>query len=181
MEQYLAMLVVVVVAAAFSGVSYLKKKKMYPACDRFAEAYCELTNRLLDDHGTKACLLTEAIDGGLFRVYPIDEQPKTIRAALQKTIDDGMMITLRELFLLRDDIQAQASNGSFAKDKYSAITNQVFESLSAYLVIVQSPSQLISKKNLDQFHYVLQQQSHIRNITLAAIVSRPCAARIALS
>ena len=179
MEQYLAILVVVVVAAAFYGVSYLKKKKMYPACDRFAEAYCELTDRLLDDLSTQARLKTEAMPGGLFRIDPIDAQPEAIRAALQKSIDDSVMTTLRELFLLRDDIQAQASNGSFSKDKYNAITNQLFESLNAYLSIVQDPTQLISEKDLDRFHYVLHKQSHIRSVALAAIVSRPCAARIA--
>ena len=81
---------------------------------------------------------------------------------------------------MRDEIQSQASNGSFAKDKYNAITNQVFDSLNAYLSILQNPTQILSQKDLDQFHYVLHKQKHIRNITLAAITSHACAAEIAI-
>lgn len=180
MEKYLAMLVVALVAAAFYGVSHLKKKKMEPACDKFAEIYCELTDRLLDDHGTNQSLLTDSMDGSLFCIRPIEEQPEALQTVLKKPIDDAVLSSVRELYFLRDDIQAQASNGSFSKDKYNAITNQVFDSLNAYLAIVQNPTQLISKKDLEQFHFVLQKQKHVRNRTLAAIVSGACAARIAI-
>ncbi len=181
MEKYLAMVVVAIVAAAFYGVSYLKKKKMYPACDRFAQTYCALVDRLLDHLDTAETLQTEQLDGMLFRIFPIEDQPERIRAALSKQIDDSVLSSMRELYFLRDDIQAQASNGSFSKEKYNAITNQVFDSLNSYLSILQDPNQLISKNELDQFHYVLQKQKHIRNTTLAAIVSRPCAEQIAIS
>ena len=180
MEKYFAILVVAVVAAAFYGVSYLKKRKMYPSCDRFAEEYCKLADRLLDSHGTSEHLLGESLDGGLVRILPLQEQPEAIQSALQKPIDEAVLASVRALYFLRDDIQAQASNGSFSKDTYNAITNQVFDSLAAYLSILQNPSQLISQKDMDQFHYMLQKQSHIRNVTLAAIVSRSCAVRIAI-
>ncbi len=39
MDQLLAILLVGVVAAELYGVSYQKKKAMYPDCDRFAEEY----------------------------------------------------------------------------------------------------------------------------------------------
>jgi len=180
MEKYLAMLVVAIVAAAFYGVSYLKRKKMDPVCEKFAEAYCELADRLLQGHGTDQSLLTESLDGGLVRILPVEEQPEEVRAALLRPVDDAVLASVRELYFLRDDIQAQASNGSFSKDKYNAITNQVFDSLNIYLVILQDPTQLISRKDLEQFHFVLQKQKHIRNRTLAAIVSAACAARIAI-
>ena len=181
MEQFLAILLVAVVAAAFYGVSLLKRKKLDPACDRFAQTYCALADRLLENHGTQAKLATEALDGGLFRILPMLAQPEELRRALQKPIDDAMLASVRELFLLRDQIQSEASNGSFAKDKYNAITNQVFDSMNAYLSILQNHTQLISQKDLDQFHYVLQKQKHIRNVTLASIASRACAAQIAIA
>jgi len=181
MEKYLAMLLVALVAGAFYGVSYLKKKKMDPICDRFAETYVALMDRLLDGHGTQESLMTETLDGGLLRILPLEEQTQEIRTLMQKSIDEAVLASVRELYFLRDDIQAQASNGSFSKDKYNAITNQVFDSLNAYLAILQDPTQLISRRDLDQFQYVLQKQKHIHNKTLAAIVSGPCAARIAIS
>ena len=180
MEKYLAMLLVALVAGAFYGVSYLKKKKMEPVCEKFADVYCELADRLLPGHGTQQSLLTESLDGGLFRILPAEEQQEEVRAALLRPVDDAVLASVRELYFLRDEIQAQASNGSFSKDKYNAITNQVFDSLNAFLAILQDPTQLISKKDLEQFHYVLQKQRHIRNKTLAAIISGTCAVRIAI-
>jgi len=179
MEKYLAMLIVAAVAAAFYGVSYLKKRKLYPVCDRFAEEYCGLADRLLGHRSIQQSLATETLDGGLFRIQPIQNQPEEIQEALKSPIDDTVLASVRSLFLLRDEIQAQASNGSFSKEKYNAITNQIFDSLNSYLSIVQDQTQFLSQNDLDQFHYMLHKQKHIRNTTLAAIVSRSCAARIA--
>lgn len=181
MDKYFAMLIVAAVAAAFYGVSYLKKRKMYPLCDRFAIEYCDLADRLLQHSFTQQSLATEKMDGGLFRILPIQDQPEEIQNALKRPIDDEVLASVRNLFLLRDEIQAQASNGSFSKDKYNAITNQIFESLNSYLSIIQDQTQFLSQNDLDQFHYVLHKQKHIRNTTLSAIVSRLCAARIAVS
>lgn len=180
MDQLLAILLVGVVAAAFYGVSYQKKKAMYPDCDRFAEQYCELANRLLDDTTDISQLKTTPLSGGLYQIQPLEQQPDEIRKALQKTVDTEMLTILRELFLLRDEIQAKASNGSFAKDKYNAITNQVYESINLYLSILKDPSQVLSQKDIDQFHYFYQKQQHIRNVTLRAIVSNDCALKIAI-
>ena len=180
MENYLAMLLVAAVAAAFYGVSYLKKKKLFHACDRFADTYCELADRLIDNRNLQSTIATQTLDGGLFRILPLEEQPLEVRAALQKQMDEPLLASVRELYLLRDEIQAEASNGSFSKDKYNAITNQVFDSLNTYLSILKDPMQIISQKDLDQVYYVLQKQKHIRNITLASVVSRPCAERIAI-
>ncbi len=180
MGQYLAILVVAVVAAAFYGVSYLKKRKMHPYCDKFALRYCEIADSLLKERNGKADLNVETLDGGLFRVRPPEQQPESIRAAMQKSIDETVLGNLREMYFLRDEIQSQASNGSFSKDKYNAVTNQLFDSLNTYLSIVKDPSQLISAKDLDQFQYFVQKQAHIRNVTLNSIVSRDCAARIAI-
>jgi hypothetical protein len=48
------------------------------------------------------------------------------------------------------------------------------------LAIVKDPMQVISEKDLDQVHYFLHKQSHIRNVTLRAIISRDCASQIAV-
>ena len=180
MEKYLAMIVVAVVAAMFYGVSYLKKTKMYPNCDKFAQLFCELADRLLVEPDGKANLNVETLDGGLFQIRPSEEQSESIRNAMQKPLDDEVMSALRELFFLRNEIQAEASNGSFSKDKYNAITNLLYDSLNTYLAIIKDPSQYISAKDLEQFHYYFQKQTYIRNTTLPAIVSRACAARIAI-
>ena len=181
MDQFLAILLVVAVAAAFYGVSLLKVRKMHPLCDQFATTYCELADRLLDDKNITSGISVEKLDGGWNRIRPLEQQPEPIRAALRKTIDDSVIDTMRDLFFLRDSIQSQASNGNFSKDKYNAITNQTYNSLNTYLSIVKDPSLLFSDKDLEQLNYFLQKQIHIRNVTLPYIVSRSCAAKIAIS
>jgi len=179
MEQFLAILVVAVVAAMFYGVYYLRKIKLYPVCDRFARCYCDIADRFITDPNEQVSLNVEALDGGLFHILPLEQQPEAVRAALQKPVDDELLKSLRELFLLRDEIQAQASNGNLSKDKYNAVTNQLFDSLNLYLSVVNDPSQVLSSKDLKQIHYFLQKQKHIRTVTLPSIVSRSCAASIA--
>ena len=90
-----------------------------------------------------------------------------------------MLSDLRDLFFLRDEIQSQASNGNFSKDKYNAITNQLFDSLNLYLSLLNNPTQVLSTKDLDQIHYFLQKQTHIRTVSLPSIVSRACAESLA--
>lgn len=179
MEQFLAILVVLVVAAAFYGVSYLRKRKLIPICDQFARRYCEIADRLLIGTGEPVSLSVTEMGGGLCQLCPIDQQPQPAQAALQRSVDDEMLSGLRELFFLRDEIQAQASNGNFSKDKYNAITNQLFDSLNLYLSIVKNPAQVLSIKDLQQIHYFLQKQKQIRNVALPSIVSRSCAESIA--
>lgn len=180
MDQFLAILLVLAVAAAFYGVSLLKVRKMHPLCDRFAAQYCELADRLLDERNIVSSLNVEKLDGGMNRLRPLNQQPEALQKALQKPIDDTVINAMRELFFLRDSIQAEASNGSFSKDKYNAVTNQVYESLNTFLAIVKDPSQSFSDKDLDQIHYFLQKQAHIRNVTFPSVVSRACAANIAI-
>lgn len=181
MERYLAILVVLIVAALFYGVSILKKRRLTPLCDRFAFTYCALADRMLDDLNCKETLRVDTQDGGLIRIRPLAEQPEALQAILKKPVDDSALAEIRELFFLRDEIQSHASNGSFSKDKYNAITNQLYESLHTVLSVVKNPSQIISQKDLDQIHYFINKQAHIRNITLAAVVSRACGARIAIA
>ena len=180
MEQFLAILLVAAVAAAFYGVSYLKKRSMHPDCDRFALQYCELADRLLDETNIASELRVTPLSGGLYQILPLEQQALAIQKALQKPIDPEMLTLLRELFMLRDEIQSKASNGSFAKDKYNAITNQVYESINLYLSVLKDPSQVLSQKDIDQIHYFYQKQQHIRNVTLRAIVSNDCAEKIAI-
>lgn len=96
------------------------------------------------------------MSGGLYQILPLEQQALAIQKALQKTIDPEMLTLLRELFMLRDEIQSKASNGSFAKDKYNAITNQVYESINLYLSVLKDPSQVLSQKDIDQIHYFYQ-------------------------
>ena len=180
MEQFLAILVVVVVAAAFYGISYLRKRKLYPVCDQFAKRYCELSNHLLAGLDAQTNLSVLPSDGGLYQLRPLEQQSQAVQVALKKSVDDEILAGLRELFFLRDEIQAQASNGNFSKDKYNAITNQLFDSLNLYLSILSNPAQVFSKKDLEQIHYYIQKQAHIRNVTLPNIVSQSCAASIAV-
>ncbi|MEA4939254.1 MAG: hypothetical protein VB091_06680 [Christensenella sp.] len=179
MEQFLAILVVLVVAAAFYGISYLRKKRLYPTCDQFARRYCEIADRLLADVDEQVNLQVVSLDGGLCQLKPLEQQSKAAQAALQKSVDDAMLSDLRDLFFLRDEIQSQASNGNFSKDKYNAITNQLFDSLNLYLSLLNNPAQVLSTKDLDQIHYFLQKQTHIRTVSLPSIVSRACAESLA--
>lgn len=180
MEQYLAMLLVAAIAATFLLVSYYRKLKLYPVCDRFATRYCELADSVLDDLAGTANLRVDVLDGGMLCMKPFEEQPYAIQALLKKEVGGDALAIMRDLYMLRDDVQTHASNGSFSKEKYNAITNQLFDSANTFFSIITNPEETFSKKDLDNFHYYLNKQKHIRNITLPSIVSKSCQAAIAV-
>ena len=180
MEQYLAMLLVAAVASILLLVSYYRKRKLYPICDRFAARYCELADSVLGDLSGAANLRVEVLDGGMLRMRPIEQQPPEIQEVLKKEVGDDALAIMRDLYFLRDDVQAHASNGSFSKEKYNAITNQLFDSANTFFAMITNPEDTFSKKDLDDFHYYLNNQKHIRNVTLSSIVSKTCKAVIAV-
>jgi len=179
MDRYLAILAVAAMAAIFFLISYYRKRKLMPACDRFAMRYCSLADSVLPNDSAAARLNVEALGGGLMRVRPMEEQSEIIREILGKPVDDEILAAIRELYFLRDDIQTRASNGSLSKDRYNAITNQLFEAANTFFLILNEPDATISQKDLDNFHYFLNEQKHIRNVTLPSIVSKSCGATIA--
>ncbi len=180
MDRYLAILVVAVIAAAFFLISYYRSWKLMPTCDRFAECYCDLADSVLTDDSVQASLKVEVLGGGLLRIRPMEEQTVLIREIFSRPVDDDILAAMRELYFLRDDIQSRASNGSLSKNKYNAITNQLFNSANAFFSMIAHPEETFSKKDLDNFHYYLNNQKHIRNVTLSSIVSKKCRAVIAV-
>ena len=181
MEQLYALLIVAATAGIFTLIHYYRKRKVFPLCDKFAARYCELTDRVLGGLPCEAELAVEAIGGGLLRLKPAGEQPEEIQALLNVPVDETVKSMLRELYFLRDDIQSHASNGNLSKDKYNAITNHIFDTVNCFLAVISRPQDPISQKELDNFHYCLHMQKHIRNVTLPAIVSKDCAKAIAVS
>lgn len=181
MQQLYALLIVAATAGIFVLIHYYRKRKVFPLCDKFAARYCELADRVLPGLDCEAELAVETIGGGLLRLKPAEEQPPEIQAVLRAPVDDAIIAMLRELYFLRDDIQSHASNGNLSKDKYNAITNHIFDTINSFLAVVSHPQDTISQKELDNFHYCLHMQKHIRNVTLPSIVSKDCAQTIAVS
>jgi hypothetical protein len=161
-------------------VSYYRKRKLYPICDRFAARYCALADSVLDDLSSTAKLKVEALGGGMLKMKPFEQQPPEIQTILEKQLGNDVLESVRDLYFLRDDVQSHASNGSFSKDKYNAITNQLFDSAKAFFSIITSPKEIFSQKDMDNFHYYLNKQKHIRNVTLPSIVSKTCRDKIAV-
>ena len=176
-----ALLTVAAMAGIFVFISYYRKWKVNPICDKFATRYCELADLVLPDLSCTAELAVEAIGGGLMRLKPLEEQPPQIQALMRKPADEVVIKLLRELYFLRDEIQAHASNGNLSKDKYNAITNQTYDTANIFFSVISHPEDTLSQNDIDNFHYYLQRQKHIRNVTFPSIVSKACAAAIAVT
>jgi hypothetical protein len=181
MTQMLSLLTVAVMAGVFLLISYYRKRRMHPLCDRFAGRFCELADGVLPHLECGASLLVEPAGEGALRMRPPVQQPEEIRAVLGHPVGEDDLEALRDLYFLRHEIQSHASNGSLAKDKYNAITNQLFDSVNTFLAIINHPEATFSQKDLDNFHYFLQKQKHIRNVTLPSIVSKTCGSAIFVS
>jgi len=181
MSELLAVPIVAVMAGIFLLISYYRRHKMHPVCDRFAERYCQLADSVLPELECGESLLVVSAGNGALRMRPAAQQPECIRTVLAHTAGEDALEALRDLYFLRHEIQSHASNGSLAKDKYNAITNQLYDSANTFLAMINHPDTTFSQKDLDNFHYFLQKQKHIRNVTLPSIVSKTCGAAISVS
>lgn len=175
-----ALLTVAAMAGIFVFISYYRKWKVYPICDKFAARYCELADMVLPDLSCADELAVEGIGGEMLRIRPIEEQPPQIQVLMRNSVDEAIIKLLRELYFLRDEIQSHASNGNLSKDKYNAITNHTYDTANIFFSVIAHPEETLTQKDLENFHYYLHKQKHIRNVTFPSIVSKACAEAIAV-
>ena len=99
-QNELGMLLVLAVACAIIGISYLHKRRAQPFVDRFAQTYCETVSYVLGDMGEyrDARLATEETESGNLRSAPLEQQSRPIRMLLEKGVDERTIELLRAMF-----------------------------------------------------------------------------------
>lgn len=84
---WLGVLLVLAVAGALIGISYLHKRRAQPYVDRFAQTYCKTVAHVLGDdedaYRDVRLAAVETEDGNL-RAAPLEEQSEPMRALLER-------------------------------------------------------------------------------------------------
>lgn len=177
------MLLVLGVAGALLGISYLRKRRVEPCLDAFAEAYCEAVDHILGDPRAlqSAWLATETTADGLFRLAPMDRQPMALRTLFEKGVDAYAMERLQTMYDQRSKAQEVLSGINMLGKRINPVLNNTFDLINESLSLLHKPDVTFDQKSLDRFHYFLHKQQHVRNVALASIVSTRCKQRIAVT
>src|SRR5699024_8128354 len=93
-------LLVLAVAGALIGISYLHKRRAQPYVDRFAQTYCETVAHVLGDGDAYRDVRLAAVEteDGNLRAAPLEEQSEPMRALLEKGVDERTIELLRAMF-----------------------------------------------------------------------------------
>lgn len=180
-NNWVGMLIVAVVAFSILGISAYRKRRIDPQLETFAQAYCEAADHVLGGpHRMEgAWLATETTADGLLRLAPLDQQPEALRQLLQQGVDDYVMERLGVMHAARCKAQETLSGINFFSKRINPIVNTTYDQINEFLTLVLHPDVVFDQKNLDQFHYFLHQQGHIRNVALGSVLPEHAKQKIA--
>ena len=176
-QNELGMLLVLAVACAIIGISYLHKRRAQPFVDRFAQTYCETVSYVLGDMGEyrDARLATEETKSGNLRAAPLEQQSRPIRMLLEKGVDEHTIELLRVMFDQHGEVNKRLSGLNLLGKRIIPQLSQAFILLNDALTLIKDYQTVeFTKKNLDRFHLFLNDQPRVRADLLVPIVSQKC-------
>lgn len=180
MEGLISALVIAAVAAVILLLTNVRIKRVQRHTDAFADAFCAFSDAVLPHAWSREKLSFITLENGTLSLAPVAEQPEDIRAALEQ----GVSAAAKEQLLRMADAHRQAREylGGFnlISGKYQRILSNVETLAKCCFAVAEHPETPVTKKELENFQLFFNRQAHLRNVTLAAIVSEACQKRISI-
>ena len=176
-QNELGMLLVLAVACAIIGISYLHKRRAQPFVDRFAQTYCETVSYVLGDMGEyrDARLATEETESGNLRAAPLEQQSRPIRMLLEKGVDEHTIELLRVMFDQHGEVNKRLSGLNLLGKRIIPQLSRAFILLNDALTLIRDYQTVeFTPKGLERFHLFLHDQARVRADLLEPVVSPAC-------
>lgn len=176
-QNELGMLLVLAVACAIIGISYLHKRRAQPFVDRFAQTYCETVSYVLGDMGEyrDARLVTEETESGNLRAAPLEQQSRPIRMLLEKGVDEHTIELLRAMFDQHGEVNKRLSGLNLLGKRIIPQLSRAFILLNDALTLIRDYQTVeFTPKGLERFHLFLHDQARVRADLLEPVVSPAC-------
>ena len=176
-QNELGMLLVLAVACAIIGISYLHKRRAQPFVDRFAQTYCETVSYVLGDMGEyrDARLATEETESGNLRSAPLEQQSRPIRMLLEKGVDERTIELLRAMFEQHGQVNKRLSGLNLLGKRTIPQLSRAFILLNDALTLIRDYQTVeFTPKGLERFHLFLHDQARVRADLLEPVVSPAC-------
>ena len=180
MEGLISALIIAAVAAMILLLTNVRIKRVQRYTDDFADAFCAFADAVLPYYWSREKLSCVTLENGTLSLLPVSEQPENIKTALEQGISEAAKEQL--LHMAEAHRQAQEYLGGFnlISGKYQRILSNVETLAKCYFAIAEHPETAVTKKELEDFQLFFNRQAHLRNVTLAAIVSEACQKRISI-
>ena len=165
---WLGVLLVLAVAGALIGISYLHKRRAQPYVDRFAQTYCETVAHVLGDD-------EDAYQDGNLRAAPLEEQSEPMRALLEKGVDERTIELLRAMFEQHGQVNKRLSGLNLLGKRIIPQLSRAFILLNDALTLIRDYQTVeFTPKGLERFHLFLHDQARVRADLLEPVVSPAC-------
>ncbi|MEG1524179.1 MAG: hypothetical protein RRZ24_02105 [Clostridia bacterium] len=175
-----AITIVAGLAILFWWLSSLRVKKLHVHTDLFAKALCEAADHVMLQPSTTEKLQYTTDDHGDICVLPESDQPQGIRQLIARGVDEYIIDRMHTLYQMREEAQSLLTSVTLVGNKYNAVLNRCYDLTNLFFSFLDDPSRLTTQKELEDFHFFLQKQDYLRNVTLASIVSEACKQEISI-
>lgn len=159
-------------------LSKLRRKRIQPFIDAFAEAYCKVTDHVLNGCNVIDKVGYETEEGGYVRALPTEDQPDAVRQVFERGVDADDIEQIRTMFSMQQETQAYLTSFNLIGKKINLIMNRCYDLTNLCLSLIDDPSKIRIKKDIEELEFYFSRQKKIREELLKEIVSRECFSRM---
>ena len=174
MQQLSGIVVILAIMVMILLLSKLRKKKIQPYIDSFAEAYCRVTDHVLNGCNVVDKIRYEKEEGGYIRALPSEEQAESIRQVFEQGVDADDIEQIKTMFSMQQETQAYLTSFNLIGKKINLIMNRCYDLTNLCLSLINDPSLIREKKDIEELEFYFTRQKKIREEMLKEIVSPEC-------
>lgn len=174
LQQLSGIVVILALIAMILLLSKYRKKKIQPFIDAFAEAYCTVTDRVLNGSNVVDRVRYETGEGGYVRALPPEDQAKSIREIFNRGVDAEDIEQIKTMFSMRHKTQEYLTSINLIGKKINLIMNRCYDLTNLCLSLIDDPSKIRDKKDIEELEFYFSRQKKIRGEMLKEIVSQEC-------
>ena len=174
MQQLSGIVVILALIVMIQLLSKYRKKKIQPFIDSFAEAYCRVTDHVLNGSNVVDRIRYETGEGGYVHTVPPEDQAESIREIFIRGVDADDIEQIKTMFSMRYETQQYLTSINLIGKKINLIMNRCYDLTNLCLSLIDDPSKIRDKKDIEELEFYFSRQKKIREEMLKEIVSQEC-------
>lgn len=174
LQQLLGIVVILALMVMILLLSKLRKKKIQPFIDSFAEAYCKVTDHVLNGNNVIDRIKYDTEEGGYIRALPPEDQPESIRRIFEQGVDADDIEQIKTMFSMQHETQEYLTSFNLIGKRINLIMNRCYDLTNLCLSLIDDPSKIRVKKDIEELEFYFTKQKKIREEMLKEIVSPEC-------
>ena len=113
-------------------------------------------------------------EGGYIRALPAQDQPDSIRQIFERGVDADDIEQIKTMFSMQHETQEYLTSFNLIGKRINLIMNRCYDLTNLCLSLIDDPSKIRVKKDIEELEFYFTKQKKIREEMLKEIVSPEC-------